>query len=128
MAYHDYRVSEETDKTIWNMDDAILKTIHNLKVAFILYLHRGDLENSYWIIRQIRMEVESKLKDDEQKELKKDLNNLEKKRVTFAKDDKNYLKRSDYYIALEDVYMELNKYMKKYGLFFREVVDTDGDL
>ena len=126
MTYKDYRISEETDKTIWNMDDAILKTIHNLKVAFILYLHRGDLENSYWIIRQIRMEVESKLKDEEQKTLKEDLKNLEEKRVIFTKDDKNYAKRSDYYIALEDVYMKLNKYMKKYGFFFREFEDTAG--
>jgi len=126
MVYKDYRVREETDKTIWNMDDAILRTIHELKIAFITYMHLGDLENSYWIARQIRMEIESKLKENEQKELENKLKKLEEKRKDALIDKNDLTKRSNFYLTLENFYISLNRYMKKYGFFFREFEDLGG--
>ena len=112
---------EPTLKAVWNMDEAILKTIHYLKTEFILKIHKWELEEAYWTLRDIRMEIDSKLKDEEQKNAKKELEALEVKRKAYLRDNKG--KKGEFYIACEQYYLLLNRYMKLHGLYFRESDD-----
>jgi len=112
---------EPTLKAVWNMDEAILKTIHYLKTEFILKIHKWQLEEAYWTLRDIRMEIEAKLKDKEQEKAKDKLKELETKRGEYLKDPK--AKRGEFYVACEQYYILLNRYMKIHGLYFRESDD-----
>lgn len=112
---------EPTLKAIWNMDEAILKTIHYLKTEFILKIHKWQLEEAYWTLRDIRMEIDSKLKGEEQKNAERKLRSLEKKRVEYLKNKKE--KSGEFYIACEQYYLLLNRNMKIHGLYFRESDD-----
>lgn len=112
---------EPTLKAVWNMDEAILKTIHYLKTEFILKIHKWQLEEAYWTLRDIRMEIDSKLKGEEQKTAKNELNELEKRRKDYLKDKKK--EKGKFYVACEQYYILLNRYMKIHGLYFRESDD-----
>lgn len=112
---------EPTLKAVWNMDEAILKTISELKRGFIIKIHRWELEEAYWTLRDLRMEIDSKLKDKEQEKAKTELNNLEKTREDYLKDKK--AKKGEFYVACEKYYLLLNRYMKVHGLYFRESDD-----
>lgn len=107
-----------TAKTVWNMDEAVLKTIHELKTAFLIQIQHWQLENAYWTVRNIRMEVDAKLKDKEQKEANGKIKELEETRKKYLMDKRN--KRGEFYNCLEEFYILLNRYMKSHGLFFRE--------
>jgi len=111
-------VADFTAKTVWNMDEAVLKTIKDLKTAFLVLMQTWRLDNAYWIIRNIRMEIDAKLKEKEQTIVDKKLKDLEEKRKEYLQ-DKNK-KRGEFYFYLEDYYILLNRYMKKHGLYFRE--------
>ncbi len=112
---------EPTLKAVWNMDEAILKTIHYLKTEFILKIHKWQLEEAYWTLRDIRMEIDSKLKDTEQAKANSELKILETKRLEYLKDKKG--KKGEFYVACENYYILLNRYMKLHGLYFRESDD-----
>jgi len=111
-------MSTPTLKTIWNMDEAVLKSIHCLKVKFIFLMERGEYEEAYWTLRHIRMEIDSKLKDEEQKNAEEKIKELEQSRRDFI-NNKN-TETGKFCISLEVYYILLNRYMKKHGLYFRE--------
>ena len=67
-------------KTLWNMDEAVCKMVYSLKASFIISLKNWDLDNAYWTIRQLRMEIDSKLKPLEKEEVEKELKTIEKLR------------------------------------------------
>ena len=108
-------------KAVWNMDEAVCRTIHSLKNAFILSMKDWNLENAYWTVRQIRMEAEAKFTDPEQKLCNKKLKELEKSRKECLKDKE---KRGELYLSLESYYVVLNRLMKKHALYFREQDDS----
>ena len=107
-----------TVKTIWNMDEAVLKTIHSLKTAFLIQIQQWRLDHAYWTVRNIRMEVDSKFKEKEQKKVDSELKKLEETRKEYLQDKK--MKIGEFYNCLESFYILLNRYMKAHGLFFRE--------
>ena len=118
MAYKNY---DDTLKAEWNMDDSILKSVLMLKYQFIESLKNWKLDDAYWVVRQIRMEVEAKFKDKEQKKLAQDILKLEILRTEYFKDKKL---RGKFYRCLEDFNIILNRLMKKHGLYFREHDDS----
>jgi len=114
-------VYEPTLKVVWNMDEAVLKSIHYLKVRFVFQMQNWDLDGAYWTIRNIRMEIDSKLKDKEQENVGTKLKEMEDQRKKYLKDKKN--KKGEFYLTLENYYILLNRYMKQHGLYFRENED-----
>jgi len=125
MAYHPYyQSSSETKKAEWNMDDEILKIIKELKSLFIIYMNEWDLKNAYFILRQLRMEIDAKLKPDEQKEAESKMGELENKRREYLKNQKE--KKGEFYRSCEKYYIFLNRLMKDHGLFFREKMEDEG--
>lgn len=111
-------VYEPTLKAIWNMDEGILKSILFLKMTLIYQMQNWDLDRAYWTLRNIRMEIDSKLKSEEQKIAENKLKTLENTRREYLKDKRN--KKREFYLALENYYVLLNRYMKAHGLYFRE--------
>jgi len=113
-------MGEPTLKTLWNMDDAVLKAICRLKLLFTFYMQMWKLDDAYWILRIMRAEMESKLKEEEQDTIEAEMEKLEQTR-------KNYLiqkiKRGEFFLVLENYYILLNRLMKKHGLYFREKDD-----
>ena len=122
--YPYYKGSSEAKKAEWNMDDEILKIIRQLKSLFIIYINDWDLKNAYFILRQLRMEVDAKLSPEEQKEAEKKMEKLEDKRKEYLEEEKE--KRGDFYSSCEKYYIFLNRLMKHHGLFFREKMEDEG--
>jgi len=107
-------------KSIWNMDEAVLKAIYFLKLKFVNHLKDWELDSAYWTLRNIRMEVDSKLKSEEQEMVADDLEKLEKERNEYLKNPKDSKQRGEFYLQLESYYILLNRLMKRHGLYFRE--------
>jgi len=125
MAYYPYYSNvSDTKKAEWNMDDEILKIIKQLKSFFIIYMNEWELKNAYFILRQLRMEIDAKLKPEEQKEAEKKMGKLERKRKEYLKNQKE--KKGDFYGSCEEYYIFLNRLMKEHGLFFREKMEDEG--
>jgi len=135
-------MENETQQSVWNFDGAELYVIFEIKVKFVEALENWDLEPAYWRLRDLRRELDAKLKREKKtfegitlKEDKEDrkkkvvtekedvdsrLNDLDKLRETFNKGTKNEKEKADYYLNLEEFYMHLCFLMKKHGLYFRE--------
>ena len=111
----------ETLKAEWNMDDSVLKSVLMLKYQFIEAMKSWNLDGAYWIIRQIRMEVEAKFKLKEQEQVEEDILELEQLRNAWFKDKKL---KGKFYRGLENFMIILNRLMKKHGLYFREHDDS----
>lgn len=113
---------EDEVQTIWNMDEAVLRTVHQLKVLFIYQLHNWQLDEAYWTIRSLWMEVDAKFKPKERKEAITKIEDLEGERQQYVQD--KIQRRSDFYLKLEKFYIFLNRLMKEHGIFFREKLDV----
>ena len=113
--------NSETLKAEWNMDDSVLKSVLMLKYQFIEAMKGWNLDGAYWIVRQIRMEVEAKFKEKEQEQLANDILELEELRTNYFKDKSL---KGKYYRGLENFNIILNRLMKKHGLYFREHDDS----
>ena len=113
--------SGETLKAEWNMDDSVLKYVLMLKYQFIEALKGWQLDDAYWIARQIRMEVEAKFRVKEQEQLAEDILELEQLRNSWFQDKKL---KGKFYRGLENFNIILNRLMKKHGLYFREHDDS----
>lgn len=140
-------MSEEGLQAVYNFDGAELQAIFEIKKEFITCMVNWDLEQAFWKVRLLRMELDAKLvrkfkkkiitDDDEydeqpkeKKETEKEyidglLLNLENKRIAFntltipGPNDK-----AKYYLDIEFFYMELCYLMKKHGIYFREGEDS----
>jgi len=123
MAYRNYYESEDTAKSIWNIDDAVMKTIYNLKVQFLIFMQKWDMENAYWILTLIDMEVSSKFSSQEQTKLDKSMNDLEESRKDFAE---KKISAGKFFLDLRNIYKKMNLLMKEHGLYFREAEDDVG--
>jgi hypothetical protein len=140
----------ETQKSIWNLDNIELSILFEIKVKIITALDSWNLEGAYWELRNLRRELDAKIgrvkerfegitleedrKEKEEKksksssekeEVDKKLKELEKTRNIYNSNDKKTEKdKSEYYLALEELYMFLCFLMKKHGLYFREGEDN----
>ena len=141
-------MGDEAIQSVWNFDGAELFAIFEIKKEFISCMLKWDLENAYWKVRTLRMELDAKLsrgsekstylvEEIEAREGKKKkksrvektvvdemLTDLENKRTIYnqinSPDDSE---KGIYYLELETFYMHLCYLMKKHGLYFREGED-----
>jgi hypothetical protein len=133
---------EETSiQSVWNFDGAEFYYIFEIKLKVAQCLDDWDLENAYWFLRQLRREVDAKLKrekskleeefDKEQgKEKEKEtekiimdrkLKTLSDARETYLEDRKvDKEAKFKFYNLLETFYLDICYVMKKHGIYFRE--------
>ena len=140
-------MEEQNQKALWNLDNVELTIIFQIKIQFIEALQSWNLENAYLRLRDLRRELDAKLrrarerfegitldenKDDKKKviiiekdEVDKRLKDLEKIRSDYnKKQNKTEEDKGNYYLALEELYLYLCFLMKKHGLYFREGEDN----
>ena len=114
---------EESEKSVWNIDDEILKIIKDLKILFLKYMKDWKLEDAYWTLDLVCMECDAKLKSEERDDVKADLKTLETNRQVFLKDENK--NRGEFYVSLRDLYKKINLLMKRHGVWFREHEDNE---
>lgn len=144
-------MEEETIQSKWNFDGAELYEIFELKRTFISSIRNWDLETAFWTLRDLRREIDAKLKrktnvksfindEEENKQIKKKdkeenkktekkhvddlIKGLDEDRMKFLSSNKTKEDKTAFYIRLEEVYMELCFIMKQHGLYFREGEDS----
>jgi len=108
-------------KTIWNMDEARLKSLNTYMVlcedAFVCW----DLNNLYIYLKSIRRVISGKITETQLKGLDEKFEDLEK--IKRKMDDDNNNDESipiKFYGKADEIYIDLNRLMKRHGLFFRE--------
>jgi hypothetical protein len=134
---------EQTNQSLWNFDGAELYLIFQIKNKIVESFESWDLETSYWKLRLLRMELDSKLQRqsnkmlDEMDEKKGKKKTQTEKQITddlmkvIDDDYTSYKKlgeadeedKSSFFQKLESFYMHLCYLMKKHGLYFREGED-----
>ena len=118
---------EDIKESIWNIDDAQLRCLFEIKLSFIQHKLTWDLDNCYWDVRTLWMELDSNLDREEREEAEKELNKLTETRGKYnERENQETIKKSEYYSALEHFYMSLCRLMKHHGLYFREREDDEG--
>jgi len=110
----------DTSEAIWNMDDEILKIIKYLKVVFLNNMKEWKLDDAYWTLTLIHMEIDAKLKKTEQTKLEEEMKELENHRRNFLEDKK---KSGMFFVKLEKIMIKINRKMKEHGCWFRERED-----
>lgn len=136
-------MGDDTQKSVWNFDGAELYLIFELKSKIVLSFEEWDLDDSYWKLRLLRMELDAKLKRDnkkiiEQFETKKGgkkgktekaivdemIKTVDDRHSKYQKlNDPTDEEKSNFFQQLESFYMHLCYLMKKHGLYFREGED-----
>lgn len=131
---------EEEIQALWNVDAAQLYVIFQIKTDASLYLTGWELEKAYWKLRDLRREIDAKLRrekpkkymvrDKEGKKVAKEitqkemvdylLDELTKEREVFNNSEKSNEDYSRFYLILEEFYMTLSELMKEHGLYLRE--------
>ncbi len=107
-------------KTIWNMDEARLKSLNTYMVlcedAFVCW----SLNEIYTYLKAIRRIASGKFSPKQLKELDTKFSELEKIKRKMDEDNNDETDSVKFYNQADDIYLELNKLMKAHGLFFRE--------
>ena len=107
-------------KTIWNMDEARLKSLNTYMVlcedSFVCW----DLDNLYTYLKAIRRIAAGKFRKTEVEELDKKFEELEKIKRKMDEDNAEQSDSIKFYDKGDEIYLELNRLMKAHGLFFRE--------
>lgn len=132
---------DESIQSVWNFDGAELGLIFQIKAEAGAYLNGWALEQAYWSLRNLRREIDAKLKTTQGKEeysveseegKKKKiklsekeivdhmLGELVKERTTFLTSEQKDEDFSRFYLALEEFYLLICRLMKEHGLYFRE--------
>ena len=118
-------VKEEAQASVWNFDGAELYLIFELKATVHEHLTNWNLEDCYWALRKLRMELDAKLRDGEGKNTEKKtvdiyIDDLENERTIFNSKEITNETAGKFYLVLETFYMYLCKLMKTHKLYFRE--------
>ncbi len=107
-------------KTIWNMDEARLKSLNTYMVlcedAFVCW----DLNNLYTYLKAIRRIASGKFRKTELETLDKKFEKLEGIKRKMDDDREDESDSVKFYNKADEIYLELNRLMKAHGLFFRE--------
>ena len=62
---------EEAINSVWNFVGAVFMLIFKIKAQAGLYLNEWQLEAAYWSLRNLRREIDAKLRRDKDKKKKK---------------------------------------------------------
>lgn len=127
--------------SIWNFDGAEYYSIYQLKSKFILFMSEWKLDQAYWVVRLLRMELDAKLKVKSKKRKESD-DETEEEGMSEKDEVDDMLKRvsefkvmydshknpspeqtTEYFQILENFYMYICRKMKQHGFYFRESED-----
>ena len=110
-----------TIKSLWNIDEARLKTIDFFLNKAEVEFQNWSLENLYWTLRSIKRMIYAKLKKEERAEIDAKLAKLEefRRKNNIIKNSTENTK-GKFYRMCEDFYESLTILMKEHGIFFRE--------
>jgi hypothetical protein len=138
-------MSDDTLQAVWNFDGAELYAIFEIKKEFMICMLNWDLENAFWKLRILRMELDAKLqravdtgiiekfekelgrtkKETEKAFVDRRLGEIEQKRDTYNSfNPPTDEQKGEFFRELEKFYMEVCFLMKKHGLYFREGEDN----
>lgn len=134
---------EDTQQSVWNIDGAELYAIFGIKEKIIEDFQTWKLEGVYWGIRDLRREVDAKMKRSVAKaveEIEKEkgkgkkksekelldewIEEIDKARKKFNSSNQDDAAKVEFYLILEKVYMNICYTMKRHGLYFREGEDA----
>ena len=111
-------------KSIWNLDDARLRTLNYFMVLCDEAFSLWELNEIYSHLRSIRRIICAKINDVEFGKVTIAFKELEILKRTMNKGEKDYDKKViEYYNKCDEIYISMSRLMKKHGLFFREGED-----
>lgn len=110
-------------ESVWNSDNMEHALLFEIKLCFISNMKAWDLENAYWDIRLLRVEIDAKLDEKEQDKLSDDLKALEKLRNEYLLSKDNPEAVGKFYAELETVYILISRLFKKHGIYYRSGLD-----
>ncbi len=114
-------VGDFTAKTVWNMDEARMRQIDRYLIAAEECFLSWDLESLYSYLNQVRRIAAGKFKETEYDDLGKIMGEIEYFRRALDIDSPHY---DNYKIQIfnlcDKYYVELNRLLKKHGVYFRE--------
>lgn len=115
-------VPDFTAKTIWNMDEARMRVLNQYLVMCEMSFLDWDLDNLYIQLVSIRRIISGKISKEEYDKAGEKLEEIEKlkKQMDIDKEKDYDKKRVEWYNICDQLYVMLNRFMKKHGLFFRE--------
>ena len=118
---------DTTVKSIWNMDEARLKSLNYYMLSCESALHNWDLKSTHQFLQSIKLVVFPMFKEKERTDLNKELKELE----TMKRDLDNTTEESKwnansikYHNKASEIYLEFGILNVKHGLIFRKGDDT----
>ena len=119
-------MNEDTNKSIWNIDEAEHKLIFFFKEETARAIRKWELINSYWNLRSLAAEIDARLTTKEQEELDEICDSLDSEKNNFESDAKNPTNQGNFFMALITAYKLMCRLLKKHGTFFREQDEDEG--
>jgi len=118
---------DTTVKSIWNMDEARLKSLNYYMLSCEAALHNWDLKSTHQFLQSIKLVVFPMFKDKERTDLDKELKELEaiKRDVDNAITEHKFKENSiKYHNKASDIYLQFGTLIVKHGLIFRKGEDA----
>lgn len=111
-----------TAKTVWNMDEARMRVLNQYMVLCEIAFYDWDLNSIHNSLISIRRAISGMLKETDYNKMGKIFQKLEqiKREMNMEKEDEYHILKVKFYNICDELYVELNRAMKKHGLFFRE--------
>lgn len=107
-------------ESIWNTDqDQYNNILMGLKKKVMIDLDAWNLIECYWSLRALWRELDAKF-EEERDNLIKDIELLEKLRIRFEQGEEI---KAEFWTALESLYLEICRLMKKHKIYYREAAD-----
>ena len=118
---------DTTVKSIWNMDEARLKSLNYYMLSCEAALHNWDLQATHQFLQSIKLVVFPMFKDKERENLDETLNALEtiKRDLDNSTTDNKFKEHSiKYHNKASGIYLEFGTLIVKHGLIFRKGEDA----
>ena len=111
-----------TAKTVWNMDESRMKAVdYYLSLCETAFIN-WNLEELYIYLKQVRRMISGKISEEQFKKCDDMLQDMEKIRrsINIDNEQETKKKKSELYEKADELYVYLNRLMKKHGMFFKE--------
>lgn len=116
----------DTEGAVWNFDDKENALLFDLKLRFVNSIKDwNNLEQAYWDLDLLIMESDALLPETSRKDVLEKFNLI----TNYRKENNNYINsvsanynnvKSEYYIMLRDLYMEICRKIVDEGAYFRK--------
>ena len=118
---------DTTVKSIWNMDEARLKSLNYYMLSCEAALHNWNLQVTHQFLQSIKLVLFPMFEKQEKEDLDKALKKLEiiKRDLDNSITEKNFKKTSvKYHNKASEIYLEFGTLIVKHGLIFRKGEDA----